>query len=368
MSIARNQICLSIIFLTFLIGNVAIAEPIKHKKLIKKKWILVSSQNFEVVTDGKERTAVLITEQLEKFRAFSLLLLGKGVPKDETKGNKKSRLFLTKSRGTWRAMGLPKTVVSTWHVDADLGTVIFSDIDGFSTSSLKRPNVARSIVLQAVASSLFHQKGYRDFYPLWYRQGFTQYLASYSEPKNEIMLGSLDTIRGRLFSMLNVVGNLKQFDTKTLLSKKTIRNEFRSKAVMLRDTNRFYMESFFLYHYMNSQPENRKKLAHYIRLTQFGGTPETALRKSFDLTFEELDDRMRSYMLGNNMYSRVFDRAQVEALLEIPAIETVTRLDTSDFLGRFARSILHLSDSEDKNAFLREVKSLLNTPALEESL
>jgi len=119
---------------------------------------------------------------------------------------------------------------------------------------------------------------------------------------------------------------------------------------------------------MNSQPENRKKLAHYIRLTQFGGTPETALRKSFDLTFEELDDRMRSYMLGNNMYSRVFDRAQVEALLEIPAIETVTRLDTSDFLGRFARSILHLSDSEDKNAFLREVKSLLNTPALEESL
>ncbi|MFT6100901.1 MAG: hypothetical protein ACJAYF_003462, partial [Arenicella sp.] len=68
---------------------------VKIKLLAKKKWTLVESENFKIITDISAKKARLTTEQLEKYRAFCAFFLN-AKPQQST-GTKSTG---TKSTGT----------------------------------------------------------------------------------------------------------------------------------------------------------------------------------------------------------------------------------------------------------------------------
>jgi len=221
----RHTKQLLFLLVLFMSASAVLADPIKTKTISKKKWTLVTSDNFEIITDSRPANAILITEQLEKYREFCLLLLNiKSI-----KSDKKIKIYLTKNRATWTAMGLSKDLVSVHRTDNDGVVTIFTNIKGFGKASLKKSNAGRSNVLNAIASSLFTLSGVSDNYPLWYRVGFAYYLASYSEPKDKIMLGDLKHLEGRLFSLLAPGRGVADFDTQSLFSRKNLSTKLQTK-------------------------------------------------------------------------------------------------------------------------------------------
>ena len=110
------------------------SEPVKHKSLDRKRWTLTESPNFEVVSDAQPKQVLKVIDQLERFRAFSALLM----QVESSATGDKNRLIITKSRGTWRALGLPSNLASYTMTYQDKGAVIFADMNGFTGDSLKK--------------------------------------------------------------------------------------------------------------------------------------------------------------------------------------------------------------------------------------
>ncbi len=162
---------------------------IKVKSLNKKKWVLVESENFSIYTDLSVKRATLTATQLENYRAFCNLFIG-----IKSKSNpSKLTLFVTDSSATWKSMGMQRELVSLYTSPSVQSAYLFTNINGFFGSSFREANGGRSVVLRSIASEIFHNVGLTS-YPYWFRTGLPFYLATYSEPKNSIMLGVLKAI------------------------------------------------------------------------------------------------------------------------------------------------------------------------------
>lgn len=84
------------------------AAPVDVKKLEKRKWTITESPNFSVLSDAKPKDIIEVVAQLERFRAFSLLLLGQ----KQQRAKDPIEIIVTKNRRTWRSMGLDNDTVS----------------------------------------------------------------------------------------------------------------------------------------------------------------------------------------------------------------------------------------------------------------
>jgi len=191
--------CFRLLVLIWLIGWTlpSLAEPVNIKSLSKSKWLRVTTDNFEIYTNTSSKKASLIALQLEKYRGFCALLLRLKA----TSSAKKTVLFLAKNRRTWKMLGLPKDLVAVYRNYPERPSYIYSNIEGFTGNSLRKGNPGRATVLNAIAFDLFDQMKMGMEFPLWFKRGFAHYLATYTETKNGIILGRLDAMQGRIYSV-----------------------------------------------------------------------------------------------------------------------------------------------------------------------
>ena len=356
-------------FIVLFLVSVSATAEIKIKSLVKKKWTLVESGNFKIITDLSTKKARLTAEQLEKYRAFCALWLNVK-PKENTD---KMVVFMTQKSSTWRAMGLDETWVSLHTSREGIAPQMFVNVKGLFGTSFRKPNSGRAVVLNSLTQELFNSVGIDEQYPLWFRTGFAYYLATYTEPGDKIMLGSLDSYRERISSLLSH-NNVIRFDTQKLLAQKKMLTQagFNSKNKWLLDVNRFYMQSFFTVHYFYSNNELRKQMFAYLKAVIADEVEGGAANPTFTNDFKEFDNELRSYSSGTKLMARVMDRAEVEKLLTIPTQYDVSLIDDAQFFEYFAAAVLELGESSlsnhDKQAFLRAYKQRYLTSKDSESV
>lgn len=347
--------------LSILVAENASAE-IKTKSLSKKKWTLVESNNFKIITDISAKKAQLTAQQLEKYRAFCEFFLG-FKPKDT---GAKLVLYMTDSRRTWKAMGLSNELASVYVSRSGAPTRMFVDINGFFGNSFRKSNPGRAVVLNAVTSEIFRGAGIGAEYPLWFRTGFAYYISTYTESSNRIVLGSLEAYQNRYFSILNSAGDVSGFNTLALFARKVVSKKLAGTSTeqWLRQTNRYYMESFLTIHYLYADNERREQMVKYLNAVISGQAPDQAFRSAFTMSYTEFDKQMKRYAAGSKLLARSMDREKIQALLSLPESYAVSSIDTAEFFKYFAQGILEIGESsissEDKQSFLKMYNETYN--------
>lgn len=352
-----KKIFLFAFVLLFLVTTNASAE-VKIKSLAKKKWTLVESDNFRIITDLPSKKARLTAEQLEKFRAFATLWLNKKADENTSK----MVLFMTDRSSTWASMGLNKDWVSLYASRTDIGTQMFVNVKGFFGRSFRKANSGRTVVLNTVTQDLFRNVGIGAAYPDWFKTGFAYYLATYTEPDEKIMLGSIEAYSGRIHSLMNQAGGIIRFDSEALFSrKKNIqRGAGQSRSQWLREANRFYMQSFFTIHYLYSDNKLRGQMFDYLNAVVSGATEADAMALVFSKSFKEFDRELRKYASGSRLSVRVMPKTEVEKLMALPSSYEVSRISEMQFFEYFAKAVLELGETsmsnQDKQSFLNAYK------------
>jgi hypothetical protein len=349
---------LMLTFAVLLLLSANVSAEIKLKSLAKKKWTLVESDNFEIITDLPAKKAKLTAEQLEKYRAFCALWLNI-TPNENTS---KMVMFLTKKSSTWKAMGIDENWVSLYSHREGIAPQMFVNVKGLFGRSFQNSNSGRAVVLNAIANDMFSNAGLDNKFPLWFRTGFGFYLATYAEPGDKVVLGSIAAYEHRIYSVFNAGGGMASFDSQELMLRKKNdrRIDSRSNPQRLRDLNRFYMHSFLIIHYLHSSNELRKQMFTYLRLVVSGVREEEAVKEAFSKSFEELDKDLRKYAAGSRLTARVMQKQQIESLLTLPESYQVSAIDDAIFFEYYAKALLELSESsvsnKDKQAFLKDYK------------
>lgn len=360
-----NKVKIFAFALSLMLTTNALAD-VKIKLLAKKKWTLVESENFKIITDISTKKARLTTEQLEKYRAFCAFFLN-AKPQQST-GTKSSDtkmiLFMTDARRTWKGLGLPDEYVSVQLNRPGMPTRMFVDIKGFFGNSFRVANSGRSVVFNAIAQDSLNSAGIDERYPLWFRVGFAYYLATYTESSNRIVLGSLEAYTNRIRSILNSGGGVTSFDSESLFARTTFNQKASTgnSQQWLRQANRNYMHSFFTVHYLYADNTRREQLIDYLGAVISGQSQEQAFVAAFSMGYEELDKDLRQYVSGSSLFASAMDRQKVEALMALPVDESykVSRIDDSEFFKYFAQAIIELDEStipnQDKQSFLDAYK------------
>jgi hypothetical protein len=347
------------LLLSLLMASSAFAK-VKIKSLAKKKWTVVESENFKIVTDVSVKKARLTAQQLEEYRAFCSFFLNIKAKNNDLK----LILFMTDSRRTWRAMGLNDQYVSVQVHRAGTATRMFVDIKGFFGNNFKVANSGRAVVLNSVAQQLLSSAGLDQSYPHWFRSGYAYYLATYAKSSDQIVLGSVEAYRDRYSALFNQAGGLKSFDSKEIFSRKNFIQKApgSNKNRYLRQVNRNYMESFFTVHYLYADSGRRQQMVNYLLAVVAGQSEDQAFTDAFSMSYKEFDKELRKYISGSNLSAIALDREKVRESMIIPTADSysVSSIDDAEFFRQFAQAVIEMGEdfipSKDKQSFLSDYK------------
>lgn len=352
------------VLLCVLIGalfvSITVSAEVKIKALAKKQWSEAETANYLLISDLPVKKVRIAAEQLERYRAFCKFFLNIKTERLERKN--KTVLYLTEKRSTWRQMGLNENSVGIYNLGGAGRNRIFVDVKGLFGKSFGRDSKGRSSVLNALTKELFAEAGFRETFPAWFRTGFAYYLASYSEPKDTIMLGSVEPYKNRLSSIFNSAGAIISFNSKELFARKNAPKRLGlSRNAWLKKVNRYYMQSFLTIHYLYADNDRRGQLVSYLRAIESGHTADKSFEDAFKLSYTQFDRDLRAYLTSSRLSARVMNRDQVLALMTIPSEFSSVTLDEASFFKQFVKDITELGEgsipSSDKQKFIKEYKS-----------
>jgi len=139
-----------IIGLIALLPAVCIAGKVNVKRLNKMNWIYFETENFKVLTDAKEKTALEIVRELEHFKYFlSTILQYEQKPLSE-----KVIVVAAKNGSSFKSIGIPNNYGGLFL--GGYGNSILARCDGFRFSSKGKGNLGRSIVFHELVHLFLH--------------------------------------------------------------------------------------------------------------------------------------------------------------------------------------------------------------------
>jgi hypothetical protein len=326
-------------------------------KLHKAKWIEVSSENFLVVTDASEEQAQAMAKELEQFRHFLALLLG--YKQRALMG--KVPVILAKNRTMASALGMPSNYAG-FFARQDTRIVIFANSKGFHSSSDGRTSQGRQVVLHELTHLLMNNASIGLANPLWYSEGVAEYFGSYAEKKGQVILGDMTLLQHRFYSLQRPGGGYESMDTESLFKATEVGIPIDSNRKKEIEAENFYARSLAVVHYLNADPERRKKMYQYLLVINKGFSVDDAFKGVFQMTFAELDKQLREYISSKYVYGRVFDIGK--GGVEYPEFVFATRkLEQREAMNFLIPRIAMLRSSallgaENVDAMYQEVEKL----------
>lgn len=291
------------------------------EKLADDDWLLVKSSNFEIITDLDEEKGRHLVEDLEAYRYFSIQLM----KLDVLSGIKSLKILAISSSSNFKKLDLPENWAGVFSLDA-FGYSAIANVNNYRTN-LKTNTFARQVLFHEYNHFLVRLTSNNKHLPMWYDEGMAEYWGSFKYDGEKVYIGDPSAIEGRIYDLVNGAGTIileskKLFNTSTLPL--TSKKESDKAAV-----GRFYAQSFFIIHYLNSAPELRVSLNNYIAYLSSGYLEEQAFQKAFNMTYEQLDKNAKKY-LNKSLMMRVMSFTDKNIVFPKPEL-TVTKLDKANF-------------------------------------
>lgn len=278
------------------------AAEVNVKKLNKMKWVSVSTESFQVVTDGGEKHGKAMAEELERFSYFLTEMLGfKSKPTVN-----RVPLLLAKSSRTYGFFGLNENISGVfWQRENNFA--IIANGREFTSSKNGGLNEGRQTILHELVHFITQNAEFKIATPPWYAEGIAEYFGTYTEKKDQIIIGQLSLVGFRFYSMLTPSGRWQSIDVESLIKAPSVGFNRKKSKENDKYISQFYARSFALVHYLNADPERRNNMYVYLLLLKKGYSVDQSFKAAFETTYEKMTQEVDEYIQGKYVNARVFN-------------------------------------------------------------
>lgn len=250
------------------------------------EWIKAETDNFVVYSELKKKEVKEFLQNLEHYRNY-LLKITKAPPEGETL---RLRIFVAKNNRKYDTLvDIPGT--AGVHSNTSLGptTAIYFSHEAQKGRGRKGSinRLHKNPIGQTGEQVLFHEfvhnmqyQGPPAYFPLWYQEGFAEFLSSVIFQDGNMYFGKVLT--GRAFALEQ---HFRWVSAKELLERK----RYGFKGGM------FYAQAWILTHMLFTHPDFQGGVGNFIKLIQHEVNPEEALQYVYNIGYEELDEKMHDY-------------------------------------------------------------------------
>ncbi len=278
-------------------------------------WLLITSKNFEIVTDLKEEKARRLMQDLEAYRYFSIDMMGLNM----LATTKPLRILAISDTGNFKKLGLPEMMAGVFCLTS-LGYTAIANVSEYSTNS-KAASFGRQVLFHEYNHFLMRFITNAKNYPMWYSEGMAEYWGTFRFDGQKIYIGDAQSLEFRSMDLFNRVGNM-QLDTKKIMATDSL--PFSSKKESDKTlVSSFYAQAFFLTHYFHSTAELQAATDKYIEYLGYGYKRDDAFQKAFNTTYEDLDKNVKSY-LKNKMVKMVYTLKEGRNIVPDTGIKATT--------------------------------------------
>lgn len=306
---------------------------------IAEKWIEYKSENFIVYSNGDQENFYDLVEQLEYFRFF----LQKITNVKNTTADIPLTIFVPEKRITFNKLTGYGNGVLGFYLTHPRGTVAYSYISNFGGKS----QPGRQVLFHEYVHHFVMQFSPFD-YPKWFNEGFAEYMGAFRYEDEKALVGMV---------VLERVGTLRSAKWLKMEALISSNRWFSDEVIKKRAVGMFYAQSWFLVHYLQSKPERRGQLQDYIRLMNEGVPYEEAFKKSFQISFKDLENELLAYGKSNQIPYLVYTFENNDFIPQITVRELTEK--EADFMWLRAKTYL-VGDSDlawaRKNMLRKEIK------------
>lgn len=313
-----------LVFLLLVMSFSVFSYAANIEKLAKGKWLQLTTNDFQIITDLNEKKAQVLIKDIEAYRYFLTELMGVKLQPNLDP----LQILALSSSSSFRHMNLPDGWGGVFVMEPAKYYAI-ANVNKYS-DDLKKPSLGRHVLLHEYSHFIQRFSLNRLPQPLWVQEGNAEYLGTFKFDGEKIYLGNPKAIMFRTHGLYTSAGNL-QIDAENILKTKQL--PIRSSKISDQiDIERFYARSFFIMHYINSSPKLRQSLAVYMTAIKEGKNEEEALAQAFSQNFSEFDKSVTNYVL-NGLLMRVISTTEGGIVFPVPEVK-VTKLDSETFKSK----------------------------------
>jgi tetratricopeptide (TPR) repeat protein len=271
--------------------GLALAAATMMTSATTAEWIRAETDNFVVFSELKKKDVKQFLENLEQYRNY-LSKITKVPPEG---GNVRLRIFVAKTPRKYDSLvEVPGT--AGLHSNTELGptaAIYFTEEESKKRGRKGsiRNRLDKQIIGQTGKQVLFHEfvhnmqyQGPPAYFPLWYQEGFAEFLSSVHFTDDQMFFGKV--LIGRAFGLQQ---HHRWVSAKELLERK----RYGFKGGM------FYAQAWLLTHMLFLDKDFQHGVGDFIKLVQHEIHPEKALQHVYGIGYEELDKRMHAYYRKN---------------------------------------------------------------------
>jgi len=248
---------------------------------VRADWIEIETPHFIVYSQKKEKTTRAFLAELETFRAFIEQVTGT----NPRIGSLRLKVVIFKRKRGYRKVSQSRKTGGLFglHRDGPVALLYFRD--------------DKSTFAQQGRQVLFHE--YLHFfqylmrptgYPLWYREGFAEYVSSSKIENSSMFVG--EVLNARLPSLVRE----RWYPLKDLLEV--------DKIPARGDI--FYGQAWLFTHMLYANIKLSKDRARFLEMLVNGVTPELASKAAFNLDLDQLDAALRRYFKTGKLSAFIF--------------------------------------------------------------
>ncbi|WP_029935569.1 hypothetical protein [Sphingomonas sp. UNC305MFCol5.2] len=301
-------------------------------------WNVATSEHFTVYSAGSDASVREAAAQLEKFHVALRYLSGAGAPSSPIR----------------------VTVFLVSDVDAVQAAMPFGGggVAGFYAATLRGPYTIMSrtkiqgskgsrgefyVADMAAQQILFHELTHhfmRQYfpaaYPVWYSEGFAEYLGSIQIESNDtVVVGNLLDSRYAAFE------NNEWLSVRQLLTAKSYRDVSTNVYLL-------YSEGWLLVHYLNNAGVRQGQLRKYLDAVNKGTAFDQAAREAFG-DLDQLDRELRGYASKSRLKAlalpfKKLESGAIATRKASPAEEAMLSYDMRMYAGVPARDVGTFAD------------------------
>jgi tetratricopeptide (TPR) repeat protein len=308
----------------------------------EKPWVEVKSPHFRVLTDGGPGEARLVAKEFEDFRA----LMATRYPNFKLESGAPLTIFAARDEetakslnpGVWKMKGEKPAGLYRRSWEKQFAMV---RLDAWGRGA--QPGVFYEYA--ALVLSLNSR-----WTPVWLNVGFNEFYSYTTFTEDKAYIGA-PSARLKLLKSMHVA----PIPVETLIAV----NGRSSYMHDSEDIQRFYAESWLLFHYLMMSPEmgNGAKLQEFFEMLQNGAKQKDAFQQVFG-TFKSMDGALQKYLDRNNLPAAQMNNPTRYNEKDF-SVRTMTMAETQAELGGY-----HLWTRDWDNARDYVKDALTNDPNL----
>ena len=358
-----------VVFISFTLFCVGVEASTQLSNLEKRQWIKVSTANFHIITDLKEKKAIRIASNLEKFRRMYQLVFATELPDQENPikiiAPKKSLTFDLLTGGKKQ---LRKT--NGFFIANNYGNYATIEGNRFNGSSkadstrlvngnkayATRFPAAQRIAGQSSLNRLFHEythhlaaNQYSYNLPFWYSEGFADFLSTAKIQDSGLVIFGQP-----------IEYHLKAIDGRSWMKMESLFKTTRIGATNQQNSYRVYSQGWLMVHYFLANEKRSAQLKKFISLLASGQSVDDAMLSALERTYEQLDIELLRYAKRGKLYYKTIDTSTPLATTQILA----QALSPSEVLFEFGEFFLNGLSQPDQaeKYFKRSVEIQSDNP------